>query len=904
MSLKKYLLCIVVYLVAAQLPAATYSWNTWVAGALSYSTTNLTATVTNTNFDTRGPQDPNGGTNNGYKSPKYVSNATINTYQGGFTNDYGLQGLVLGLDWPNLTSSTTVTITFNTAVAGPVSFSIYDINTGSWGGNDPVWIDKITIAGTNCSGASVYPAITGCNNAISGANNNVITGNLGCTNSTNTITFNSPTVKTITITYASGGPLASGYGSDPDPEYIIISDITASNLQLAAIANNAGITCTSPSVVLNGSSSVNNATYSWTGPNSNNPAGTAPTAASTMVSSTGDYVLAVTDPLSGCVFTDTITVIANTAPPGASIATPGILGCSNSSVTLQASSSTGGVSYSWSGGGTGSTKTVTLAGVYTVTVTGPGNGCTSTASVTVDSITNPLVFNVITTPATCGNVNGTATVNVTSGTAIGYIWSNAQSGQSISNLGVGNYVVTVTEISNCTGTALFSISSSGNLSVSAFAVNATCGNSNGSATVTVTAGTATGYSWSSGATTATASGLVAGSYTVTVAGSGGCSATASATVTSSGGITITASATDAGCGNNNGTASVTVTSGTASNYSWNTGDNTTSISNLAGGTYSVTVTDASGCSATATASVALSGGITITASSVNTTCGNNNGSASVSVTSGTATGYSWSNQETTASVSNLSPGTYTVTVTGSGGCTATASVTVGSGGNTPVTVTSDKTIMCSGDTAHICAPSGFVSYLWNTGATTECIDAKNAGNYYITVTDAGGCTATSNHLAINVRPQPPVSISVNGDTLLSYNAVTYQWYLNNNQIPGANMPVWIATQSGFYTVLVSDTNGCIALSLPVEVTVTGLLEISMSEVRVYPNPSQSGFWNLEFVADFVGGVITIYDNTGRLIYTDRLQGLNKEIRLNVARGVYLLQIASPGKNRSFKLVKL
>jgi hypothetical protein len=977
--LKKNTLIFLLLLAVGQqtLFAVTYNWNTWVAGALTYSTTNMTATVTNTAFDTRGPQDPNGGASNGYKSPKYVSNATINTYQGGSTNDYGLQGLVLGLDWANLTSSTTVTITFTTPVAGPVSFSIYDINTGSWGGNNPVWIDKITIAGTNCSGAVVYPTITGCGNTISGANSNIITGTGGCTNNTNTVTFNAPTIKTITITYASSSPLASGYGSDPDPEYIIVSSITASNSSLIAVAANAGITCTSSSVALNGSSSVANASYSWTGPNSASPAGTTPSAASTTVASAGTYVLAVTDPSSGCVFRDTVNVNQNGTPPTASIATPAQLGCSVNSVTLTASSTTGNATYAWSGGGTSATKSVSAIGTYTVTVTDPGNGCTSTASTTVTSTGNTLSISATPTNATCGNSNGSAIANITSGTATGYVWSsgattatasnlasgtytvtvtgnggctatatttvastggitatasstnttcgsnngtataNISSGTATSylwsngattanasNLAAGTYTVTITGNVGCTATATATVASTGGITATASSTNTTCGSNNGTATATITSGTATGYLWSNGATTATASNLAAGTYMVTVTGNGGCTATATTAITSTGGITATASSTNTTCGSNNGTATANITSGTATGYVWSNGSTTATASNLAAGTYTVTVTGNGGCTTTATTTVASTGGITATASSTNTTCGSNNGTATANITSGTATGYVWSSGATTATASNLAAGTYTVTVTGNGGCTATVSVTINPSGNTPVTVTSNQTTICVGDSAQVCAPTGYASYLWNTGATSTCITTKLAGNYYVTVTDGGNCTATSNHLAVNVHPQPPVSISVNGDTLFAYNSVSYQWYFNGAIIQGATSPLFIANQPGLYTVLVTDANGCAALSLPVDIRVTGIGAIAKEEIKIYPNPLQNGNWNFECAEGLLGSTMEIFDNNGRLVYKTEVKLLKTEIALSVAKGIYIMKLTSGQKNLTVKLEKL
>ena len=131
-----------------------------------------------------------------------------------------------------------------------------------------------------------------------------------------------------------------------------------------------------------------------------------------------------------------------------------------------------------------------------------------------------------------------------------------------------------------------------------------------------------------------------------------------------------------------------------------------------------------------------------------------------------------------------------------------------------------------GDSAQVCAPTGYQSYLWNTGAATNCIYPKAAGNYYVTVTDNGNCTAASNHIAIAVYPQPPVSISVSGDSLLAYNAVTYQWILNGNAIQGANSNLYIPAQSGSYQVQVTDTNGCTATSIAVVKTVTAINTLS------------------------------------------------------------------------------
>jgi len=556
--------------------------------------------------------------------------------------------------------------------------------------------------------------------------------------------------------------------------------------------------------------------------------------------------------------------------------------------------------YAWSNGGTAATISNVAAGTYAVTIT--AGGCSATATAVISSSTG-ITASASSTNAGCTST-GTATATIGGGTASTYAWSNGGTTATISSLAAGTYNVTITSSAGCTATATTTVGSSGGITLSSTTTGATCGSNNGSATVTVTAGTATGYSWSSGATTTTASNLTAGTYTVTVTGPGGCSATASAVVGSTGAPTITTSATGASCNTSNGSATVTVTSGTATGYSWSSGATTATASGLAAGAYTVTVTGTGGCTVTASVTVNASTGIVINATSTNTSCGNSNGTATINVTQGNATAYSWSNGATTSSLSNLASGTYTVTVSDASGCSATASVIIGGSGGSNVIITSNVTTMCPGDSAQVCAPSGYVSYLWNTGATTSCIYTKLAGNYYVTVTDNGGCTATSNHLAINVHPQPPVSISVNGDTLLAYNSVTYQWFLNGVAIQGANTPLWIATQTGSYTVLITDAKGCSALSLPVVITVTGLNELSRESMSVYPNPNGTSQWNISVSNGWLGANCEVFDTEGRLVYKSEIKNTKSEIELNVASGVYMLRISSGTKNVTQKLIKL
>ncbi len=431
-----------------------------------------------------------------------------------------------------------------------------------------------------------------------------------------------------------------------------------------------------------------------------------------------------------------------------------------------------------------------------------------------------------------------------------------------------------------------------------------CGNS----TVTIVAASGTAgalFSWSNNVQGDSNIVSSPGMYYVTVSDAAGvCSKLDSINVSSSGLLSLSASSTNATCGSNNGSASVVATSGTASGYLWSNGSTTATISNLNSGTYSVTVTEVGGCTATASVVVNSTGSLSINATAVGTTCGNSNGSVTVAVTSGTAIGYLWSNGATTISVSNLPAGTYSVTVDAGGGCTATASAIVNGSGSNQVSIQSADSVFCSGDSTQVCAPAGFVSYLWNTGATTSCIQAKNAGNYRVTVTDNANCTASSNTIPLAVYPLPPVSVSVNGDTLKAFNAVTYQWYLNGAEISGATSSVYVAQQAGSYQVAVTDSVGCRAFSNAVTLVVSINDAAEWSKVVVYPNPIADGNWMIQASSTFIGGSIEIFDNNGRVVYSARINKDVIAVDQTFLSGVYFIKIQSESTSYVKKIVKL
>lgn len=255
-----------------------------------------------------------------------------------------------------------------------------------------------------------------------------------------------------------------------------------------------------------------------------------------------------------------------------------------------------------------------VAGTYTVTVT-DATGCTATLSATV---TQPAALTISLTPTSplCNGGKGSILVDVTNGTPNYdyYWWEGANSGSgfgitsepfTISNLNAGHYQVEVVS-GGCKVTNSVTITQPSAISLSKVITHASCGANNGAVDLTVTGGTSPyTYDWSNDGAehpdndTQDLSGLGAGTYTVTVTDANGCSRTTTATVNmNSNSPTLSTTQVNVACnGASTGSIDLTVTGGTSPyTYDWsNDGaespdNDTQDLSNLAAGTYTVTVT--------------------------------------------------------------------------------------------------------------------------------------------------------------------------------------------------------------------------------------------------------------------------------------------------------------------------
>ncbi|PKP04304.1 MAG: hypothetical protein CVU11_05365 [Bacteroidetes bacterium HGW-Bacteroidetes-6] len=372
----------------------------------------------------------------------------------------------------------------------------------------------------------------------------------------------------------------------------------------------------------------------------------------------------------GCTSSASVTVSLLAAPTISVLASPTAV-CPGNSSTL---TSSGGSTYAWSTGGTGTTTIVnpTASTAYTVTGTSVA-GCTATASVNVTVLAGPVVVAIGDTICIGASANLLATG------ATNYAWDNSMTGSSISvsPTSTTTYTVSGTDGSGCTGLATATVLVNPLPTVSVNQPSICIGT-----TASLTASGASSYVWSTSDFTASiqVTPLATTSYDVTGTDANGCVNSALAVVTVNPLPSIFFISTSDYCESGNGTATASGSIGLAPySYLWNTSETTPTISGLSVGQYTVTITDANGCTADSSVTIVPEEGFTLTALSTDENCNQMDGTAEiVPANASYPLVYSWSHNPAlnSANAIGLGAGVYTVTAT-DGQCTRTVDVEVG-----------------------------------------------------------------------------------------------------------------------------------------------------------------------------------------------------------------------------------
>jgi uncharacterized protein (DUF2141 family) len=383
--------------------------------------------------------------------------------------------------------------------------------------------------------------------------------------------------------------------------------------------------------------------------------------------------------------------------------------------------------------------------------------------------------------SSCGGIPiGKITVTGETGLApFSYLWSNGQTGSTITGLTSGNYSVAVTDAYGCTKSMEGSVTDINRIGLGVLtSIPPSCLQSNGSVSLTITGGTAPFYySASTGnvgisySRTFSISGLSAGDYNFQVTDAGYCQLLAGTTLQTPGGISsVSVNSQNSTCSSVNGSIQISVVGGTTP-YTYtliypsgaqtniNNSQTTQVFNGLETGTYTVAVSDNSGCSYIQEVTIMAENKFTISTEVVSTSCNQNNGQVTIYSTTGGTMPLDYSvdgifnvidTNLSAVTFNNLSAGTHIVSVTDSDGCTQTSNILIPFSQrlNYSLFTTSCGSGNSGQITAFISSGEPPFNFNWSDNVPNEPqqiqVTGLTGGSYSLTVVDANGCTLTRN----------------------------------------------------------------------------------------------------------------------------------------------------------------
>ncbi|MBI2966337.1 MAG: gliding motility-associated C-terminal domain-containing protein [Bacteroidetes bacterium] len=537
----------------------------------------------------------------------------------------------------------------------------------------------------------------------------------------------------------------------------------------------------------------------------------------------GTYTLTVTD-ANECTTNQSTAIIQPTAITSSTGSTDATCSIPDGSASVTSSGGSGAYIYIWPDAQTTSTATGLTAGAYTVTVTDTV-GCTNIATAYVNNTAAPSITLDMASTLNCSyDCNGTAAVSASGGTPpYTFLWNDlsATANDTVVNLCTGTYTVAVTDNAGCLSYLSTTINASAAISVLSLISNVSCnGDTNGTIDITVAGGVSPyTYNWSDSSITEDISDLSPATYTVTVTDANACTASLTGIVTEPGSLSASISSSPAMGVNCNGSAIVSGNGGTPPySYLWSNSSTAATINNLCAGTYSVTITDANGCTNTATDTIA-------------------NSVSGVPVYSwdfGSGASPATSVSENPANVVYSTAGTKTVRlIITLGSCSDTAVQTINIY-QTPAPSFTHNAPQCEGAAVNF-TYTGTTdtnwTFLWDfgTGASPSTSSQKNppgvtysgGGSRDVLITAINGFCSEVSEQTINIYSLP--AINPGSDTTICANTcvtigstavsgITYNWTDPDNTLSATNIANPVACPEGIITVYhlkVTDTSGCI-----------------------------------------------------------------------------------------------
>ncbi len=441
------------------------------------------------------------------------------------------------------------------------------------------------------------------------------------------------------------------------------------------------------------------------------------------------------------------------------------------------------------------------------------NGCIDTSSRALKIHGLPQLSTTQTSPTCFGGFDGQATVNVFGDpTLYTYRWTdeNKQSTQTAVGLYARRYFVSVVDSNGCFNRDTVDVIDPPNIDLAITSNDATCGQSNGDATLSINSGLPPfEVYWTTGDTTLSINNLAAGIYIATVADAQGCSNIIPALISNTNAPSVSInSVTNVTCfGDEDGAIDVSVSGGvTPYTFEWSNGDTTEDLNNLSPAPYELIVTGGDGCLSIIQGIVGEPDPIIVDVQGFESYCGLPTGSAQASVIGGMGPiSYSWSSGGTSSFESNLDAGVYTLDVFDTNNCSEVGYVAISDTGSAKLFIDSLIDVTCGlVDGAmyiKVLQVRGQPQYLWNNGDTTEDLVNVDIGLHYVEVADSNNCKAFEFGVLEYIAPIPNPICMITTDTLDSIahtEAVFVVWEkLNNPSVQSYNV-YRESTQSGVY----------------------------------------------------------------------------------------------------------
>ena len=505
----------------------------------------------------------------------------------------------------------------------------------------------------------------------------------------------------------------------------------------------------------------------------------------------GIYQVTIFDSFS-CEIVDSVEIFDNDEPT----LMPMISGvqslCTDSMAILEAGTF---ANYNWSTGDTTQQIIITAEGAYSVTVSDE-NGCTGSDTLVVTEVANPQV-QISIAPTFCP---GTPSI-LNAGIGFeSYLWSDGSTGQTLTVTEAGDYSVTVTNADGCSGTAQVTLVENEPLEPDFSGDLSFC---EGDSTL-IDAGDFTTYLWTTGDSTQQITITESGEYGVTITDGNGCVGSGAVTVEAQPNPEAQILGAATFCP---GSSTVLDGGDDFASYLWSDGTTTQTLSVMTAGIYSLTITDTNGCIDSTEITVTedeelapmIAGDLSFCADS------------STVLDAGVFDSYEWSTGDTTQQLMVAESGTFEVTVSDNNGCTGSTAAIVEELEPFDVTITGSTTF-CLGSSTILEGSEGFDEYLWSDGSNEQTLVVSTEGQYGLTVTDANGCTASTEVMVTEEAELEPIingTLSFCPDSMTVLDAGTFDSY---EWTTGDTTQQIMVNEIGTYGVTVSDNAGCTGMT--------------------------------------------------------------------------------------------